>query len=124
MLVSTAGTRRIRFRVEGTSQVLDELPTVTASVSRIRGIHRCSVPFKGETFEGVVIVGSDAVWKLGVPNADMVCPFRPRREAISTHTTVMAGAILKSTSENGVAKKPLRFSIALFSDFPNKSNII
>lgn len=76
MLVSTAGTRRIRFRVEGTSQVLDELPTVTASVSRIRGIHRCSVPFKGETFEGVVIVGSDAVWKLGVPNADMVCPIR------------------------------------------------
>ena len=73
MLVSTPGTKRIRFRVHGTSEVLDALPTVNASQSRIRGIHRCSVPFSGDTFDGVVVVGSDAVWKLGMPDAGFVC---------------------------------------------------
>lgn len=73
MLVSTAGTKRIRFRVAGTTEILDELPTVNANRSRIRGIHQCSVPFLGDTKNGVVVVGSDAVWRLGAPNRDMVC---------------------------------------------------
>lgn len=73
MLVSTPGTRKIRFRKKGSSTIYDSLPTVSASVSRIRGIHRCSVPFMGDTLEGVVIVGSDAVWKMSPPNSEMVC---------------------------------------------------
>lgn len=73
MLVSTAGTRKIRFRVRGTSEILEVLPTANAAVSRIRGIHQCSVPFAGDTLNGVVVVGSDAVWKLGPPNSDFVC---------------------------------------------------
>lgn len=73
MLVSTAGTKKIRFRVRGTSEILDFLPTANAEVSRIRGIHQCSVPFAGDTLNGVVVVGSDAVWKLGPPNSDFVC---------------------------------------------------
>lgn len=73
MLVSTPGTRKIRFRAHGTSEILEKLPTVNAAVSRIRGLHRCSVPFFGDSLEGVIIVGSDAVWKLGMPNSDFVC---------------------------------------------------
>lgn len=73
MLVSTAGTKKIRFRVRGTQEVLDALPTAGAAESRIRGIHQCSVPFAGDSLNGVIVVGSDAVWKLGPPNADFVC---------------------------------------------------
>lgn len=73
MLVSTAGTKKIRFRVRGTSEILETLPTANASQSRVRGIHKCSVPFMGDSFDGVVVVGSDAVWKLGLPDANFVC---------------------------------------------------
>lgn len=72
MLVSTAGTRRIRFRVAGSQEVLDTLPTVTAQQSRVRGIHKCSVPFLGDSFDGTVIVGSDAVWKAAPPDSNFV----------------------------------------------------
>ena len=73
MLVSTAGTKKLRFRVRGTQEVLDALPTVNANESRIRGIHQCSVPFLGDSLNGVVVVGADAVWRVGPPNSDFVC---------------------------------------------------
>ena len=73
MLVSTAGTRKIRFRKRGTQEVLDRLPTVNAAVSRIRGIHQCSVPFMGDTLNGFIVVGTDAVWKVTPPNSDFIC---------------------------------------------------
>lgn len=73
MLVSTAGTKKIRFKVAGTNEVLDTLPCVNQdAASRIRGIHQCSVPFMGDSLNGVVIVGSDAVWKMEPPDANSV----------------------------------------------------
>lgn len=73
MLVSTAGTKRIRFKVAGTNDVLDTLPCVNQdAASRIRGIHQCSVPFMGDSLNGVIIVGSDAVWKMEPPDANSV----------------------------------------------------
>lgn len=74
MLVGTAGTKKIRFRIHGASETLESLPSVNPdAVSRIRGIHQCSVPFMGDSLNGVVIVGSDAVWRLGPPNSNFVC---------------------------------------------------
>lgn len=74
MLVGTAGTKKIKFKVSGTSEILENLPTVNPdAISRIRGIHQCSVPFMGDSLNGVVVVGSDAVWKVEPPNADFVC---------------------------------------------------
>ena len=73
MLVSTAGSRKIRFRITGTSQVLDTLPTANGDAqSRIRGIHQCSVPFMGDSLNGVIVVGTDAVWKMETPNSNFV----------------------------------------------------
>lgn len=76
MLVSTAGTRKIRFRIRGTSEILESLPTVNAPVSRIRGMHKCSVPFMGDSFDGFIIVGSDAVWRMWPPDSNFVCDVR------------------------------------------------
>ena len=74
MLVGTAGTKRIRFRINGYRDVYNELPTVNPDAeSKIRGIHQCSVPFAGDTLNGVVIVGSDAVWQLEPPDVDFIC---------------------------------------------------
>lgn len=76
MLVSTAGTKSLKFRIFNTDEVLDEIPTVNASKTRVRGIHRCSVPFAGDSFEGVVVVGADAVWRVDPPDSDGVCTIR------------------------------------------------
>lgn len=76
MLVSTAGTRKIRFRIAGTQGVADGLPTVNATQRRIRGIHRCSVPFLGDSQPGVVMVGTDAVWKVEPPDSNFICEIR------------------------------------------------
>ena len=73
MLVSTAGSKKIRFRMRNGENILDEIPTVNASRSRIRGLHKCSSPFFGDDFDGAIVVGADAVWKLWPPDKDMVC---------------------------------------------------
>lgn len=70
MLVGTAGTKGIKFRYNG--EVVDELPTYQSRKSRIRGLHKCSIPFKNDVDDGFVIVGSDCVFKMGKPNNNMV----------------------------------------------------
>jgi len=73
MLVSTAGMKHVRFRIEGRGEPVDELPTNKANVSRIRGMHKCSYSFYGESIDGFIVVGSDIVWRMGKPDDDLVC---------------------------------------------------
>jgi len=72
MLVSTAGTKKIRFRRAGSSEILESVPSLNATTDRVRGIHQCSVPFQGDSLNGVVLVGADAVWKMGTPDSNFV----------------------------------------------------
>lgn len=106
MLVGTAGTKRVRFKYNG--EILDVLPTYKAKKSRIRGMHKCSLPFGNDVDDGFIIVGTDCVYKMEKPNKDLVAK-------ISLIGNISEGTSIVSIIDSGVVadeKTPQVISIA------------
>lgn len=74
MLISTAGTKKLKFRDKATGAIYSKIPSLPgATKDCIRGLHRCPFKFRNDDYEALIVVSSNGIWKVSPPDAENIC---------------------------------------------------